>query len=791
MAALIFTVVLLSRRIVAGRVPTRNLRPWREQSISPGVLRAIDKQFSALIRMRDGDSGMGRAEARSLIVGLLAVSAAACAGNGGSKATPTATATAISGATATVTTTGTAVPSRTPIPLPPTLTATPRATATPTATGTPTATVHVEFDVVASPPRFIIPGAGLPAQFQPLASNNNVDILFFEGRLYLAWRTAPYHFAGPDVRMYIMSSADGGQTWDYEHEIALGTDVREPRLLGFAGYLQLMFFEAGSDPGQFTPRKLWRTRRVGPADWSDLELLTDAGEVPWDLKVHDGIAYRTSYMGDHYGSGDTSDVSVFFKQSTDGTTWTPVGDHPFVYYGGVSEVAFDFATDGTLYAVTRNEDGDATGFGSHVCYASAEALGDWHCPSKTDPERYDSPEVFRHGGDLYLVARRDVGGPYDAGDDDLSLAERRSRYLIAYSLRPKRTALYKIDQQQRKVVHVMDLPGAGDTAYAAVQQTGPDTYLVANYTSPLDDPDISWLRGQTSTRGTQIYLLTLTFVPYVGPPRTATPTWTPTPSPTPRSGPEPARIALSPVFAAPGTPLAITWPNGPELVGQLDLGDGTLVDPSTTTHDYPNIGDAIFHVTGSYELGNVLQVPVSGAVARTNARASTPLNGFTLTQPSDPVVQQVIRGIMPAFYYALADEQLAVAADPTGQGAFRFEAVTTWPLARGDSGFTTSARNTLIELSGVGGTATGLFVHVQDSTWSGQLDAANTPVSPITWRGNLVLEDVAAAAEVLAGLDHTAAVGFLAGLFGFDPSTPPALLPFEGSLAVTPSPRSS
>src|SRR5690606_18387540 len=113
-------------------------------------------------------------------------------------------------------------------------------------------------------------------------------------------------------------------------------------------------------------------------------------------------------------------------------------------------------------------------------------------------------------------------------------------------------ALYRIDRPARRVVHVMDLPGAGDTAFPAVQQTGPDSYLVANYTSPLDDPDISWLRGQTSPRGTQIYLLDLTFVPYTGGPRTRTPTWTPTPSPTPPLVEPDARVHLSPVFAAPG-----------------------------------------------------------------------------------------------------------------------------------------------------------------------------------------------------------------------------------------------
>jgi hypothetical protein len=672
-----------------------------------------------------------------------------------------------------------------PLPPPPT-TAAPTATATPvppSPTSTPSATPEAtDFDVVASAPRFVIPGDTLPAQFQTFSSNNNVDILFYAGRLYLAWRAAPNHFAGPDTHLYIMSSGDGGQTWDFEHDVFLATDMREPRLLGYAGYLQLLFFEAGSDSGQFTPRRLWRMRRLGPAQWSPLELLTDAGEVPWDLKIHDGIAYRTSYLGEHYGSGETSEVAVFFRQSSDGTTWTDVGGRENVYFGGVSEVAFDFDRDGRLWAVTRNEDGDASGFGSHLCTAPPDDLAAWDCPSVTDPERYDSPEMFRHGDDLYLLARRDVGGPYDAGDDQLSLAERRGRYLIAYSLRPKRFALYKIDRTARRVVHVMDLPGVGDTAFPSVQQTGPHTFLVANYTSPLDDPDITWLRGQTSPRGTQIYLLELTFVPYSGGPRSPTPTWTATPSPTPPVLEQGARVVASPAFAAPGTALAITWPEGTDL-GQLNLGDGAIVDASTTSHAYAPGPDTVFPVSGFVEIDGVT-TQFAGAVARTATRATTPLNGFTLTEPLEPVVQQIIRGVMPAFYYALDADTLAVATDATGMGDFNFDGVVTSALVRNlDGTFASAAADYTLELSGVGGTHTGLIVHLVNTSLSGAL-SGTVFVGPAHLAGEINVLDVADAAAVLAGLDRPAAIAFVAGLFGFDPNDPPETVPFQAELGV-------
>ena len=328
----------------------------------------------------------------------------------------------------------------------------------------------------------------------------------------------------------------------------------------------------------------------------------------------------------------------------------------------------------------------------------------------------------------------------------------------------------------------MDLPGVGDTAFPSVQQTGPDTYLIANYTSPLDDPDITWLRGQTSPRGTQIYLLDLTFVPYTGGPRTATPTWTPTPSPTPPMVEPGASVQVSPVFAAPGTPLAIAWPDGTAL-GQLNLGDGALADPTTASHTYAGGEDTIFPVVGFVEIDGV-NTQLDGAVARTSIRATTPLNGFTLTQPLEPVVQQIIRGVMPAFYYAFDADDFAVGTDPTGKADFNFDGVVTTGVTRSPDGtFASAPANFTVELSGVGGTHTGLTVRLVNTAWSGTI-SGTTVASPLTVAGDINVLDVADVAVVLGGLDRPAAIGFVAGLFGFDPENPPETVPFRADLGA-------
>lgn len=366
---------------------------------------------------------------------------------------------------------------------------------------------------VLSEPSWIIPSRALPVEAHAQPSNNNVDLVLFGGRLYLAWRTAPTHFASKDTRLHLVSSADLGQTWRYETSVALGSDMREPSFVALNGTLRFQFFQAGTDMFAFEPKAQFRMTLGKDGTWGPLEEWGEAAEVSWNYKVRGGVAWRTSYRGSHYAFGKVPDIAARFTRSTDGLTWSPVKGDGAVYRGGVSEIAFEFDEDGTLWAVTRNEDGDATGFGSHVCTAPKDDLGTWTCSAHSSPERYDSPKMLRHGKDLYLVARRDVGGPFDQLRTDLSFGDQQTFYNAAYWGRPKRTALYQLDKATKQVVWLQDLPSCGDTSFPAIARLDAHRFLIANYTSPLDDLDISWVKGQTQDKGTKIYLTTLEFKP--------------------------------------------------------------------------------------------------------------------------------------------------------------------------------------------------------------------------------------------------------------------------------------
>jgi len=259
---------------------------------------------------------------------------------------------------------------------------------------------------------------------------------------------------------------------------------------------------------------LLRTFRTGPGNWTDPEVWGHDGEIAWQLGVVNGTAYASSYSGNHYDPED-SNIAVFFNYSTDGIHWQPVNpDITVLYDGGVSEVGWTFDDDGNFYAVMRNEDGDDTGFGSHTVFAPAGKVGDWQVfPEKSDPWIYESPRMFTHNNEIFLIARKDINGPYDRNHTELPFSVQKVINLAEYSMRAHTTSLYQIDKKTMQVIWLMDLPGDGDTAFPSILQLGPHKFLVANYTSPLDHPDWSWIEGQTSSEGTQIYFIEIEFLP--------------------------------------------------------------------------------------------------------------------------------------------------------------------------------------------------------------------------------------------------------------------------------------
>lgn len=356
----------------------------------------------------------------------------------------------------------------------------------------------------------VAPSGALPPEVESQTAHNNLDALWFDGRLWVSFRTAKFHYADADTRLYVVSTANLTE-WRYEGEFHLNTDLREPQLVPIDGELWLYFAVLGDDPIAFEPMGTRRSMRLGQGDWTEPEEVFDGDFLAWRIQPRDGRIEATGYRG---GGGvydlGADPIRVQWLASDDGASWeAAVPGEPTVWEGGASESDLVRLDDGTVIAVMRNEAGDVDGFGSYLCRGEADAPADWTC--NYDPKKYDSPRMFRHGDDVYLLGRRNVtdDGHYDLGRTDLSRADQYLEYQLAYWGEPKRCALWRIDPDALTAEHVLDLPTRGDTCFPEIIPLDEHRYLVADYTSPPDGPDLAWQPAQVGVTETYLIVLAL------------------------------------------------------------------------------------------------------------------------------------------------------------------------------------------------------------------------------------------------------------------------------------------
>jgi len=356
--------------------------------------------------------------------------------------------------------------------------------------------------------RPIVPGPALPVGLELGASNNNLDaVRHDDGFVYLAFRTAPHHFANTDTRIVVVRSRDELH-WELDHEFALGHDLREPRLLSHAGRLVLFVSKLGSDPLAFEPQGMARAVRED-GRWSELTAFGAERTIGWRVRKLEGAPALLAYQGGGtaYGAEETR-MRIDLFRSEDGLDWDLWDpEHGAIYEGGGGEADFDRADGGDYVGTIRVESGDDRGWGSRVCRAPADQPARWRC--RSDPRKYDSPFVFAHDGEVYLLGRRNLRGD---GRVDRGLGPATGRLQILrtawnhlnYSLARKRCALWRFaadptanDGVEVRLAFVLDLPSWGDTCFPAVLAgERPDERIAYDYSSPLDGPDPRWIEGQ-------------------------------------------------------------------------------------------------------------------------------------------------------------------------------------------------------------------------------------------------------------------------------------------------------
>jgi hypothetical protein len=340
----------------------------------------------------------------------------------------------------------------------------------------------------------------------PADVRGNVDAVRFGGRVHLALRSAS---STGETRIDIVSSED---EVTFRRETSLTTDgeLYAARLLAWNGALFAYASELRRDGSESKPSAVLATRLDREGVWNDWKELPLEAQVVWRAKVERGIPLLTSYaLSEKTYQFEEPTMEVRLLTTTDGFDWRPLrSGQRVVYRGGGTEAAFSSDEDGNLYSVVKNEAGDESGFGSALCAARASDWARWDCVN--DPKKYDSPTLFTHEDELYLVARRHVAGDgsYDQAQGFTLL--RRTNNEARDLASQKRCSLWHFDRAHKRVDFVLDLPSRGNTCAAAVLPgTAEGEYVVYDQSSPTEGPDLSLQNGLAQP--TYIYRHTLRF----------------------------------------------------------------------------------------------------------------------------------------------------------------------------------------------------------------------------------------------------------------------------------------
>ncbi len=363
--------------------------------------------------------------------------------------------------------------------------------------------------------RKIVPSPGLPPEAPSGNSNNNLDVVRYDGTVVLAFRTSKDHYASSEAKLYVVSSTDE-TNWRFEARFTTGEgDLREPRFLVLGGELFFYAARLGSDPLKFQPKGISWAKRRTDGTWTELADLGKPGAIAWRTRNERGTPYMLAYLGgEHIYDFTGKPLTVELLTTRDGVSWTALpGKQTVVSRGGGSETDVAIDDEGVLHAIVRNEAGDETGFGSKICRAPASDLTAWTC--KHDPRKYDSPLLFRHDGEIYLLGRRNVTetGHFDLGLPGADVPALALRYQLDYRGKPKRCSLWRLVKGENRIAYVLDLPSRGDTCFPGhIEGAAPGEHIVYNYSSDVDSrEEPTWGQGQIGP--TFIYRHVLRFTP--------------------------------------------------------------------------------------------------------------------------------------------------------------------------------------------------------------------------------------------------------------------------------------
>lgn len=302
--------------------------------------------------------------------------------------------------------------------------------------------------------------------------NAFTDLLYWRDRFWLAYVSSPSHFASKRSRIVILNSTDA-KTWKRVAQLSgRGEDIRDPKLAIINDHLTLYaLLNKRFDP---EPYKTIMSHSNDGMSWSSFQDLTPEGwligrPVTCDQETWFAPAHRI----------DRGTASLFC--SRDGVYWEMRGT---IHTGdGADETAVQFSPDGQMLAVSRLEAGGGIfghpEAGTEISRASAPYRS-WTSLGRSRITRLDGPALVQHNAQVYAIGRRqlEVAGPLRWQGSALGR---------------KRCAIFHVEQHTGELIHLTDLPSAGDTSYPGAVVMG-GRMFISYYTNAIRR-DPPWIIG--------------------------------------------------------------------------------------------------------------------------------------------------------------------------------------------------------------------------------------------------------------------------------------------------------
>ena len=324
------------------------------------------------------------------------------------------------------------------------------------------------------------PDTALPMQTRVVAAdslhNAFTDMVFWQDAFWLAYIASPSHFASPKSRLVLLKSRDAVRWEEAARFNGEGKDIRDPKLGVVQERLTVYaLFNRKLDPQPF--KTICSQSSDGKA-WGPFTHAVQTGWLLGKPQTHDGLTWYAPAHNLELGA-----VRLF--RSLDGIHWE---NHSVIYeQERADETAIVFTPDGGLLAVTRLESGAGI-LGSPQCgtliSTARPPYKKWDAQVTSNLTRLDGPALFFHDR-IYAVGRFQPE-THDPFCQQGSIFGR------------KRTSIFQVSEKE--LMHLMDLPSSGDTAYAGAAIQG-DSLYISYYTN---DPskDVPWILGML--RPTQI-----------------------------------------------------------------------------------------------------------------------------------------------------------------------------------------------------------------------------------------------------------------------------------------------